>query len=70
GGLFCDDADRADGEQIPVPNVRGQRIQDARKALESSGFKVRVATRVGNTVIAQNPNSGNAPRGSEITIWG
>ncbi|GLZ03511.1 serine/threonine protein kinase [Actinomadura sp. NBRC 104412] len=69
GRFFCDDGDRADGEQIPVPDVRGQRVEDARRALRASGFKVRIGSRVRDTVVAQTPSGGNAPRGSEVTIW-
>jgi len=69
GRFFCDDGDRADGEQIPVPDVRGQRVEGARTALRASGFKVRVGSRVRDTVVAQTPSGGNAPRGSEVTIW-
>jgi serine/threonine-protein kinase len=70
GNFFCDEGDRADGEQIPVPRVIGQRFDDARKALRSSGFKVKIGSRVGDRVLGQNPVAGNAPRGSEITVWG
>ncbi|MEW2360050.1 Stk1 family PASTA domain-containing Ser/Thr kinase [Spirillospora sp. NPDC029432] len=70
GNFFCDEGDRGDGEQIPVPRVIGQSFDDARRALRSSGFKMKIGSRVGGRVIGQNPVSGTAPRGSEITVWG
>jgi serine/threonine-protein kinase len=69
GGFFCNDGDRADGEQIPVPNVMGRSIDDARRALRNSGFKVEIGSRVGDRVVGQNPIGGQAPRGSKVTIW-
>ncbi|WP_344587709.1 Stk1 family PASTA domain-containing Ser/Thr kinase [Actinomadura vinacea] len=68
--FFCDDGDRGDGERIPVPNVMGQPLDQARKALRDSGFDVKIGSRFGNRVVGQNPVGGEAPRGSEITIWG
>ncbi|MFI0349782.1 Stk1 family PASTA domain-containing Ser/Thr kinase [Actinomadura sp. 9N407] len=70
GNFFCDEGDRGDGEQIPVPRVIGQSFDDARRALRSSGFKMKIGSRVGGTVLGQNPVAGNAARGSEITVWG
>jgi beta-lactam-binding protein with PASTA domain len=69
GGFFCDEGDRDDGEQIPVPDVRGQDVDEARRALRASGFEVRVGSEVRGQVFAQNPNGGRAPRGSQVTIW-
>ena len=69
GGFFCNDGDRGDGEQLPVPNVMGKTINDAREALRRAGFKVRVGSRFSNRVVGQNP-IGEAPRGSTVTIWG
>ncbi|MEU9018888.1 Stk1 family PASTA domain-containing Ser/Thr kinase [Actinomadura sp. NPDC048394] len=60
-----------DGEpqqNIPVPNVTGQKVSDAKKALEDSGFNVNVTGFGGNTVRFQSPNSGEAPRGSTVTL--
>ncbi|WP_433478337.1 Stk1 family PASTA domain-containing Ser/Thr kinase [Spirillospora sp. CA-142024] len=62
----CDDGD---GQQnVPVPDLTGRRVNDAREALEDSGFRVNVTGFGGNTVRFQSPNSGEAPRGSTITI--
>ncbi|MWA01251.1 Stk1 family PASTA domain-containing Ser/Thr kinase [Actinomadura sp. LD22] len=60
-----------DGEpqqNIPVPNVTGRKVGDAKKALEDSGFNVNVTGFGGNTVRFQSPNSGEAPRGSTVTL--
>ncbi|MGW5848515.1 Stk1 family PASTA domain-containing Ser/Thr kinase [Streptomyces sp. NPDC055254] len=58
--------------QLPVPDVRGQDVDAARKALETSGFKVRVERpflSFSNTVEAQSVAGGqNAPEGSTITL--
>ncbi|TDD90721.1 Stk1 family PASTA domain-containing Ser/Thr kinase [Actinomadura darangshiensis] len=62
----CDDGN---GEQnVPVPNLTGRRVNDAKKALEDSGFKVNVTGLGGNVVRFQSPNSGEAPRGSTVTL--
>ncbi|MEU5881714.1 Stk1 family PASTA domain-containing Ser/Thr kinase [Spirillospora sp. NPDC047279] len=68
GNFFCDDEGGGDGERIPVPNVTGQNVNDARRALENSGFRVKVIGVGGNKVHFQNPSSGDAPRDSEITL--
>lgn len=61
----CDD----EGEQkIPVPDMTNRNVDDAKKALEDSGFKVNVTGFGGNTVRFQSPSSGEAPRGSTITL--
>ncbi|NKZ06225.1 Stk1 family PASTA domain-containing Ser/Thr kinase [Actinomadura latina] len=61
----CDDG----GDQkIPVPDMSGRTVQDARKALRESGFKVNVTGFGGNIVRFQSPSSGEAPRGSTVTI--
>ncbi|MFF4450294.1 Stk1 family PASTA domain-containing Ser/Thr kinase [Streptomyces sp. NPDC001502] len=58
--------------QIPVPNVTGQDVDAARKALEAAGFKVKVDRPLisfSNTVDTQSVPAGqNAPEGSTITI--
>ncbi|OKK19229.1 serine/threonine protein kinase [Streptomyces sp. CB00455] len=58
--------------QLPVPDVTGQDVDAARKALETSGFKVRVERpflSFSNTVDAQSvPGGQSAPEGSTITI--
>ncbi|MFD3542337.1 Stk1 family PASTA domain-containing Ser/Thr kinase [Streptomyces sp. NPDC058662] len=58
--------------QLPVPDVTGQDVDAARKALETSGFKVRVDRpflSFSNTVEAQSVAGGqNAAEGSTITI--
>ncbi|MFD4871368.1 Stk1 family PASTA domain-containing Ser/Thr kinase [Streptomyces sp. NPDC058412] len=57
---------------VPVPNVTGQDVDAARKALEAAGFKVKVERpflSFSNTVDAQSVLGGlNAPEGSTITI--
>ncbi|WP_242901922.1 Stk1 family PASTA domain-containing Ser/Thr kinase [Actinomadura terrae] len=55
-------------EHIPVPNLMGRNVDEARAALEDSGFKVNVTGIGGDTVRFQNPSSGEAPRGSTITL--
>ncbi|MEV7520864.1 Stk1 family PASTA domain-containing Ser/Thr kinase [Streptomyces sp. NPDC091371] len=58
--------------QLPVPNVTGQEVDAARKALEAAGFKVKVDRpflSFSNTVESQSVPAGqNAPEGSTITI--
>ncbi|WP_030707388.1 Stk1 family PASTA domain-containing Ser/Thr kinase [Streptomyces sp. NRRL F-2580] len=57
---------------LPVPNVTGQDVDAARKALEAAGFKVKVERpflSFSNTVDSQSVLGGlNAPEGSTITI--
>jgi serine/threonine-protein kinase len=62
----CDDG--GDNQRIPVPNVTGSRVNDARKALKESGFKVNVTGFGGDVVRFQSPSSGEARRGSTVTI--
>ncbi|TDB84159.1 Stk1 family PASTA domain-containing Ser/Thr kinase [Actinomadura sp. KC216] len=65
--IGCEDGE---GEQnIPVPNLTGRNVDEAKKALEDSGFKVSVTGFGGNTVRFQSPNSGEARRGSTVTIF-
>ncbi|MGZ9930492.1 Stk1 family PASTA domain-containing Ser/Thr kinase [Streptomyces sp. NC-S4] len=58
--------------QVPVPNVTGQDVDAARKALEAAGFKVKVDRPLisfSNTIDTQSVPAGqNAPEGSTITI--
>lgn len=60
-------------EMIEVPAVRGKRTNDARKALQDAGFKVktvRSSLYVGaNYVVSVSPSGGSsAPKGSTVTI--
>jgi beta-lactam-binding protein with PASTA domain len=55
-------------DQIPVPNVVGQNVHDAKKALRDAGFQVNVSGFGGDTVKIQVPNSGQAVRGSTIQL--
>ncbi|WP_433325523.1 Stk1 family PASTA domain-containing Ser/Thr kinase [Spirillospora sp. CA-294931] len=70
GDFFCKDSGSDDGDQIPVPTVIGRSFDDARSALEESGFQVRIGSRLTNRVVGQNPVAGNAARDSVVTIWG
>jgi beta-lactam-binding protein with PASTA domain len=62
----CDDGDG--NQNVPVPDLTGRRVGEARRALEDSGFQVNVTGFGGNIVRFQSPSSGEAPRGSTITI--
>ncbi len=62
----CDDGGGT--ENIPVPDVTGRTVRDARKALRESGFKVNVTGFGGDIVRFQSPSGGEAPRGSTVTI--
>ncbi|MBO2461854.1 Stk1 family PASTA domain-containing Ser/Thr kinase [Actinomadura violacea] len=64
--IGCNDGDPQ--QNIPVPNMTGRSVSDAKKALKDSGFEVNVTGFGGNTVRFQSPNSGEAPRGSTITL--
>jgi serine/threonine-protein kinase len=72
--LGCDNGGGQGGQggqgqdQIPVPNVVGQNIHDARKALRDAGFQVNVTGFGGDTVRIQAPNSGQAARDSTVTL--
>jgi serine/threonine-protein kinase len=60
-------------EQLTVPSVTGKSEDDARMVLDQAGFKVAVQQQEDSkkdpgTVLAQNPASGRAARGSTITI--
>ncbi|MFD9354180.1 Stk1 family PASTA domain-containing Ser/Thr kinase [Streptomyces sp. NPDC060031] len=58
--------------QLPVPDVTGQDVDTARKALEAAGFKVKVDRpflSFSNTVDSQSvPGGQNAPEGGTIVI--
>lgn len=62
----CDDDQGT--QNIPVPDVTGRRVDDAKKALEDSGFRVSVTGFGGDNVRFQSPSGGEAPRGSTVTI--
>jgi beta-lactam-binding protein with PASTA domain len=71
--LGCDNGGGQGGQgqgqdQIPVPNVVGQPVHDARQALRDAGFQVNVTGFGGDTVRIQAPNGGQAARGSTITL--
>ncbi|MFC7733051.1 Stk1 family PASTA domain-containing Ser/Thr kinase [Actinomadura keratinilytica] len=71
GDFFCDDEGGERGDRLPVPTVVGQSFDDARRTLRSSGFRVKIGSRLGNRVVGQNPLPGStARRGQEVTIWG
>ncbi|RFU38718.1 PASTA domain-containing protein, partial [Actinomadura logoneensis] len=56
-------------EQLPVPSVTGQSVDDATSALEDAGFKVKVQGFGGDVVRAQWPTGGaQAARDSTVTI--
>ncbi|MEU8796633.1 Stk1 family PASTA domain-containing Ser/Thr kinase [Spirillospora sp. NPDC048819] len=61
----CDDGSE---QNVPVPNMTGRTVGDAKKALKESGFKVNVTGFGGDIVRFQSPSSGEAPRGSTVTI--
>ncbi len=53
---------------VPIPNVQGLSVDDATKALEQAGFQVQVNQGpVGDHVTGTSP-SGQAPKGSTVTI--
>jgi eukaryotic-like serine/threonine-protein kinase len=57
---------------IPVPNVIGQRCQDAERHLREAGFEVQRDGRGRNRdlVLLQSPSAGTGlPPGSEVRIW-
>ncbi|WP_433231377.1 Stk1 family PASTA domain-containing Ser/Thr kinase [Actinomadura formosensis] len=62
----CDDG--GDDQNVPVPDMTGRSVQEARKALKESGFKVNVTGFGGDIVRFQSPSSGELPRGSTVTI--
>ncbi|MFI0484634.1 Stk1 family PASTA domain-containing Ser/Thr kinase [Actinomadura sp. 9N215] len=65
--IGCDD--EGEGNQnIPVPNLVGSDVDDAKDALEDSGFKVNVTGLGGDVVRFQSPSGGEARRGSTVTL--
>jgi serine/threonine-protein kinase len=61
--------------EAPLPNVVGQTSGDAKRALRSAGFKVKVTQEVecadqskDNIVQAEDPSGPTAPRGSFVSI--
>ena len=59
-------------EQVEVPNEVGKSLDDARTDLENAGFKVSVTRQESNqdpdTVLAQDPASGQHDKGSTVTL--
>ncbi|MDD6791213.1 MAG: PASTA domain-containing protein [Thermobifida fusca] len=55
-------------ELVEVPDIRGWKVDKARKELEERGFEVTVHQVIGNRVGDYNPK-GEAPKGSTIEIW-
>ena len=62
-------------EQVEVPDVVGQKADDARSALKDAGFEVKGGSWTdelfNHTVTAQDPEGGNgkkAPKGSTVTL--
>ncbi|MFL6170981.1 MAG: PASTA domain-containing protein, partial [Ornithinibacter sp.] len=56
---------------VPVPDVVGQQLQQARATLQAAGFKVTVEKAFGGffgTVRFQDPAGGEAPKGSTVTV--
>ncbi len=61
--------------QMPVPNVEGEVVGQAKHDLSSAGFRVAVTQQVectdqtkNNIVQSQTPSGGTAPRGSTVEI--
>jgi len=59
-------------EQVEVPNEVGKSLDDARTDLENAGFKVSVTRQESDqdpdTVLAQDPASGQHDKGSTVTL--
>jgi eukaryotic-like serine/threonine-protein kinase len=53
--------------EVTIPDVQGLSVQDATAALEQAGFQVQVNQGIGGRVASTSP-SGQAPKGSTITI--
>jgi serine/threonine-protein kinase len=61
-------------EEVDVPNVVGETVEDARATLEDAGFKVNEEDEPGppedeGIVVRQSPSSGQRPEGSTVTIF-
>ncbi len=54
--------------EIDIPDVVGESVRDARKALEEAGFEVEVERILGGRTIAHQSHTGTAPEGTEIKI--
>jgi len=62
--------------KVAVPNVVGQQLTDAETALQAAGFQASVtystitpsAANPVNSVVSQTPSSGQAPKGSIVTL--
>ncbi|XRQ02948.1 Stk1 family PASTA domain-containing Ser/Thr kinase [Actinomadura welshii] len=63
--IGCDDGSE---KNVPVPNVVGRSVPDAKEALRESGFEVNVTGFGGDIIRFQSPSGGEAPRGSTVTI--
>ncbi|MGI9084508.1 MAG: Stk1 family PASTA domain-containing Ser/Thr kinase [Aeromicrobium sp.] len=58
-------------EEVPVPNVVGQRRSEAKKVLDDAGFKIRSIGSGNFTVVAQRPGAADkAKPGSTVIILG
>jgi serine/threonine-protein kinase len=59
-------------QPVDVPNVVGKSLDDARNDLQQAGFKVSVnrqeSSQAPDTVLAQDPASGQQPKGSTVTL--
>ncbi|GLU46056.1 Stk1 family PASTA domain-containing Ser/Thr kinase [Nocardiopsis ansamitocini] len=55
-------------EMVEIPDIRGWKVDDARKKLEELGFTVKVHRFVGDFVGDYNPKN-EADKGSEVEIW-
>ena len=56
---------------VDVPNVIGKQVGEARTILEGAGFQVKVERALGGifgTVRFQDPEKGQAPKGSTVTV--
>jgi serine/threonine-protein kinase len=53
--------------EVAVPDVLGQKVDDARQTLQQAGFQVQVSGGFGNRVTGFSP-TGQAPAGSTITL--
>ncbi|MBR8745188.1 Stk1 family PASTA domain-containing Ser/Thr kinase [Nocardiopsis sp. MG754419] len=56
--------------EVQIPDVIGERVNDARKALEEAGFEVEVERILGGRVVGHQSHTGEAPEGTTITITG
>nr|WP_243742504.1 Stk1 family PASTA domain-containing Ser/Thr kinase [Actinorugispora endophytica] len=55
-------------EEVDIPDIRGWKVDDAKKKLEELGFTVTVHEVIGDRVGEYNPK-GRAEKGAEIEIW-